>query len=174
MMASPATNASVRATAVENTELDAPTHVELTWQAKRVEHWIRFGHPAHSARLDRLRRRVMFMPDSIFGVVRWEANDYGTVMSQVDIIRAVRPGERFTTAAGVRPGGEILLSISGWPKVERALRAIDAVETLGIDPASAAPDHWRHVHNRLTVGERPRPYTLARHRAWLKRRRIVP
>lgn len=31
--------------------------------------------------------------------------------------------------------------LSGWPKVERVLQLIDAVEVLGIDPADVAPDH---------------------------------
>ena len=52
------------------------------------------------------------------------------------------------------------------------LQEIDAVEQLGIDPADACPDHWRHVHNRLASGDAPRPYTRERHRAWLLRRRI--
>jgi hypothetical protein len=117
---------------------------------------------------------VSFAPNAIFAVVRWAGNAYGTVSSEIDIVRAVVPGERCTTAPFMRPGGEIFLSIKSWPTVERVLQAIDAVEALGIDPADAAPDHWRHVHNRLTVGERPRSYTLTRHRAWLKRRRIVP
>jgi hypothetical protein len=52
------------------------------------------------------------------------------------------------------------------------LQSIDAVEKIGIDAADASPDHWRHVHNRLTVGQTPRPYCLAAHRAWLLRRRI--
>jgi hypothetical protein len=64
------------------------------------------------------------------------------------------------------------LRLSGWPKVERVLQAIDAVEQLGINPADACPDHWRHVQNRLASGDAPRPYTRARHRAWLLRRRI--
>ena len=66
------------------------------------------------------------------------------------------------------------LPIYGWPKVNQALQAIDAVEASGVDPADAAPDHWRHVHNRLTAGEQPRPYTLARHKAWLRRRSVAP
>jgi hypothetical protein len=37
------------------------------------------------------------------------------------------------------------------------MQAIDIVEALGIDPADAAPEHWRHVHNRLFVDEKPRP-----------------
>ncbi len=76
----------------------------------------------------------------------------------------------FSTLPFVRPGDEILLRIDGWPKVNEVLRAIDAVEACGVDPADAAPDHWRHVHNRLAAGEQPRPYTLARHKAWLMRR----
>ena len=153
---------------------DRLTHVELTWLAKRVEQRIRFGRPMASLRLNRHRRCVSFAPNAIFAVVRWTGNTYGTISSEIDILRAVAPGERCTTAPFMQPGGEIFLSITSWPKVERVLQAIDAVEALGIDPADAAPDHWRHVHNRLIVGERPRAYTLARHRAWLKRRRIAP
>lgn len=153
---------------------DRLTHVELTWLSKRVEQRIRFGRPVASRPLDRHRRRVSFAANAIFAVVRWAGSGYGTISSEIDIVRAVAPGERCTTAPFMRPGGEIFLSMKSWPKVERVLQAIDAVEALGIDPADAAPDHWRHVHNRLTVGEKPRGYTLTRHRAWLKRRGIMP
>jgi len=74
----------------------------------------------------------------------------------------------------VRPGGEILLRISGWPKVKRVLQAIDTIEQIGIDAADACPDHWRHVHNRLVAGEAPRPYSREKHRAWLLRKKIDP
>jgi hypothetical protein len=74
----------------------------------------------------------------------------------------------------VRPGGDILLRLSGWPKVERVLQIADAIESLDIDPADAAPDYWHHVHNRLSVNEVPRAYTRSRHQAWLHRRRIAP
>ena len=80
----------------------------------------------------------------------------------------------FSTVPRVRPGGESLLHLSGWQKVEKVLQVIDAIEALGIDPSDAAPDHWRHVHNRLWVGERPRPYSQSRHQLWLKRRRLTP
>jgi hypothetical protein len=151
---------------------DTLTHVELIWLEKRIEHWIRFGHDVAEQILDRRRRILSFAPDSVFAYVRWAANDYGTVVSRIDILRAIGPGEAFSTVAYVRPGGEILLRLSGWPKVERVLQAIDAVEQRGIDPADACPDHWRHVQNRLASGSAPRPYTSERHRAWLLRRRI--
>jgi hypothetical protein len=148
------------------------THVELTWLKKRIENWIRFGRTVDEHVIDRQHRIVSFEADSIFAFVRWASNDYGTIVSRVDILRAVQPGERYSTVPFVRPGGQRLLRIAGWPKVEKVLQAIDSVETLGIDPADAAPEHWRHVHNRLFVGETPRPYTLRRHQAWLRRRKL--
>jgi hypothetical protein len=150
----------------------ALTQVELTWLEKKIENWIRFGRDVEEKILDRRRRVLSFAPDSIFAFVRWASNDFGTVISRIDIVRTVTLGEPYQTLPFVRPGGEILLRISGWPKVERVLQAIDAVEVLGIDAADAAPDHWRHVHNRLAAGDEPRPYTGTQHRAWLMRRTI--
>jgi hypothetical protein len=149
------------------------THVELLWLEKRIENWIRFGRVAEEQVIDKRRRILSFAPGSIFAFVRWTSNDFGTVISRIDIIRAVALGQRCATVPYVRPGGDILLRLSGWPKVERVLQLIDAVEALGIDPADAAPDYWHHVHNRLSVSEVPRPYSRSRHQAWLHRRRIA-
>ena len=149
------------------------THVELLWLEKRIENWIRFGRPAEEQILDRSRRILSFAPGSIFAFVRWTSNDFGTIISRIDILRAVAPGQRCATVPYVRPGVDILLRLSGWPKVERVMQIADAVEALGIDPADAAPDYWHHVHNRLSVHEVPRAYTHARHQAWLHRRRIA-
>jgi len=150
------------------------TLVELLWLKKRIENWIRFGRIAEEHVLDRQRRIVSFAPDSIFAFIRWASNEYGTVVSRIDILRAVRPGERYLTVPYVRPGGESLVRLSGWPKVEKVLQAIDAIEALEIDPADVAPEHWRHIHNRLSVGEQPRPYTRSRHQAWLHRQKVSP
>jgi Protein of unknown function (DUF2840) len=150
------------------------THVELMWIKQRVENRIRFGRTDQEHVIDRHLRVVSFAVGSIFAFVRWAANDYGTVLSRIDILRAAAPGERYVTVPHVRPGGESLLHISGWPKVEKVLQAIEAVEALGIDPADVAPDHWQHVHNRLSVGDRPRHYTRSQHHAWLRRRRVMP
>ena len=151
---------------------DDLTRVELTWVEKRIEFWIRFGHEGETQILDPSHRIVSFRPDAVFGFVRWAANDYGTVLSRIDILRAVAPGSAYQTLPFVRPGGEILLRIEGWPKVEDVLRHVDAVEAIGIDPAEVDPDHWRHVAHWMSAGEAPRPYTALRHRAWLRRREI--
>ena len=150
------------------------TDVELTWLEGRIEHWIRFGCDCGETILDRRHRILRFAPGNVFAFVRWASNDFGTIVSRIDIVRPIDRGESYQTLPFVRPGGEILLRISGWPKVERVLQAIDAVEALGIDAADAAPNHWRHLHNRLIAGEPPRPYGREQHQAWLLRRRLAP
>jgi hypothetical protein len=149
------------------------TTVELLWLEKRIENRVRFGRPVSEKVLDRNRRVLSFAPGSIFAFVRWTSNDFGTVLSRVDILRAAIPGQRYSTVPWITPGGESLLRLYGWPKVERVLQLIDTVEALDIDPADAASDYWHHVHNRLSVNETPRAYTRSRHHAWLHRRRIT-
>lgn len=142
------------------------TWVELVFYAGRIERWIRFGHAADERIVDRRRRWLGFVPGAVFAFVRWQAGDRGTVASRMTILRAVAAGAAHTTAPGVRPGGEVLLRLSGWPRVQRALAAVDQVEQLGLDPADAAADHWRQLHNRLSARREPEPYTPLRHLAW--------
>ena len=80
------------------------TRVELTWFEKRIEHWIRFGHIAEETIIDRRRRVVSFAPGAVFAFVRWAANDFGTIVSRIDIARAVTQGEPYSTLPFVRPG----------------------------------------------------------------------
>ena len=65
------------------------TLVELTFQKKKVERWIRFGHKSFEQIIDRRRSLIGFAPESIFAFVRWASNDYGTIVSRLDILRAV-------------------------------------------------------------------------------------
>lgn len=152
--------------------MDALTHVELLHVEDEVQRWIRFGRHAAERIVDRRSRVLSYAPGAVFAFVRWRKGDHGTVESRLDILRAVRAGEAFTTVPFVAPGAESLLRIAGWPKVARALEAIDAIEAVGVDPADAAPEHWRHVSQCLASGLAPRPYAAPRHSAWLLRRRI--
>ena len=131
-------NASAGARRPSNDAATALTHVELTWLEKRIEHWIRFGRIAEEKILDRRRRIVSFPPGGAF--VRWALNDFGTIISCIRVVRAVASGEPYATLPFGRPGGDILLRINGWPKVNQALQAI--------------------VPHRLTAGEQPSPNML--------------
>src|SRR4029453_211834 len=82
------------------------TQVELLWLEKRIENRIRFGRVAEERILDRRRRVLSFAPGTIFSFVRWMSNDFGTVVSRIDILRAVATGQRCSTVPYVRPGGE--------------------------------------------------------------------
>jgi hypothetical protein len=152
--------------------MTAPTEVELFFMKGKIERWIRFGSPLNERTLDRRRRIVSFEAGAVFAFMRWASNGHGTLVSRIDILRACHAGAACSTVPGVKPGAEILLRSFGWDKVQRVLRAIDAVEALGFAPQEICPDHWRHVHNRLAAGLPARPYTRERHRAWLLRSRL--
>ena len=149
------------------------TWAELVHQPGVVERWIRFGAPADELILDRRTRFLGFAPSAVFAFVRWAAGNYGTTVSRIAIVRAVPRGEAVTTAAGVTPGGEVLLNVAGWPRVQRVLEAIDQVEALGFDASAVSPDHWRAVHHRLVASLPWRPYSVERHAAWRARRDIL-
>ena len=85
---------------------DGLTYVDLIWIEKRVQRWIRFGSVASEQIIDRHRSIVAFAPGDVFAFVRWASNDFGTVVSRIDILRAVRPGEPCSTVGFVRPGAE--------------------------------------------------------------------
>ena len=55
----------------------------------------------------------------------------------------------------------------------KEINKILTIEASGIDPCEVAPDHWRHIHNRLAAREAPRDYSPARHRVWLQRRALL-
>ena len=150
----------------------AMTEVELIWIEKRLEHWIRFGRIAAERIITRKTRIVSFRPGAIFAFVRWASNDFGTIHSSIAIVAAVEPGSPYATYPFVRPGGELLLRVDGWPKVEQVLKAIDAIEASGVDPCDVAPDHWRHIGSQLAAGLPFRAYGRDRHDAWLRRKAI--
>src|SRR5258706_13641265 len=93
------------------------TEVELVFHRDRIEHWLRFGSQDRERIIDRRRRVIAFAPGELFGFVRWQANDFGTVLSRIDILRACGACERIATVPGVTPGGEILLRLSRWSRV---------------------------------------------------------
>ena len=149
------------------------TEVTLTWDEGRIEQWIRFGRIARERIADRHRRIVAVADGSVFALVRWQANAYGTVVSRIDVLCADGGRAERIAIPSVTPGAQCLLRLSGWSRVEAALRIIDGIEALGIPPERVCPDYWRQVHNRLSLGRTAEPYTRDRHRAWLLRAAVT-
>ena len=83
------------------------TTVELLWLEKRIENRVRFGRSVSDEILDRNRRVLSFAPSSIFAFVRWTYNDFGTVLSRIDILRAATPGRPILPCPGSRPEASV-------------------------------------------------------------------
>lgn len=150
------------------------TRVTIRFVPKRINHWLRFGDPVRHRYLDRQRAVAWFGSGKFFGYVHWEANEFGTVVWRLYVLRAGRPDDVMGRVPGVFPGAEVLLRLDGKTKVKRGLSHIEMLEKAGFDPAQIAADHWLHLHNRLSFGETPRLYTTDQHHAWLARRTVQP
>lgn len=143
------------------------TRVSLAFVEHRINLYLRFGHPVRELRLDRWRRTAIFSPAAVFCRVLWESNDYGTTRWQLMVLQACTPLDAMQRIAGIQPGARLLLCAEGEHQVQSALPHIDAIETLGIDPAAVSPAYWRTLGNRLTA-RLPLPgYTAERHAAYL-------
>ena len=147
---------------------DTPlTRVSLAFVEHRVNVYLRFGHPLHELRLDRWRRHAIFTPAAVFCRVRWESNDYGTTRWQLMVLQACTPHDAVQRIAGIQPGARLLLCADGERQVQSVLPQIDAIETLGIDPAAVSPAYWCTLGNRLSARLPLPPYTVERHAAYL-------
>ena len=143
------------------------TRVALAYIDQRFDLYLRFGEPARIVRLDRWRRSAVFLPNAVLCRVRWQANDYGTIRWQLMVMQACTPLDAAQRIPGVRPGARLLLHAEGENQVRAVLERIDAIEALGIAPASASPAYWRTLANRLAARLPLPEYTAERHAAWL-------
>ena len=143
------------------------TRVALAYIEPRFKLYLRFGEPACTLRLDRWRSLAVFMPNTVFCRIRWQANDYGTVRWQLMVIQACTPLDAAQRIPGVQPGARLLLHAEGEQSVRAVLERIDAIKALGIAPAAASPAYWRTLANRLAVRLPLPDYSAERHAAWL-------
>jgi hypothetical protein len=142
------------------------TRVTLAFIEKRLNLYLRFGHPVQRLRQDRWRDCAFFTPDARLARVRCETADGGAVRSQLLVLQACGRIESMQRIPGVEPGAALLLQAEGQRQVRAMLSQIDAIEALGIDPVDVAPAYWRTLHHRL-ADCRPLPaYTSGQHAAW--------
>ncbi len=167
--ASPAAGAATAALAAPSVQpASTPlTRVALAYIEPRFKLYLRFGEPACTLRLDRWRSLAVFMPNTVFCRIRWQANDYGTVRWQLMVIQACTPLDAAQRIPGVQPGARLLLHAEGEQSVRAVLERIDAIKALGIAPAAASPAYWRTLANRLAVRLPLPDHSAERHAAWL-------
>ncbi|HEJ3245300.1 TPA: DUF2840 domain-containing protein [Pseudomonas aeruginosa] len=148
------------------------THVSLAYIEPRFKLYLRFGEPARTLQLDRWRRCAMFMPGAMFCRVRWQANDYGTILWQLMVMQAATPLDAMQRIPGVQPGACLLLHAEGDANVRAVLERIDGIEALGIAAIDVPPAYWRTLGNRLAARLALPEYTAERHAAWLAGRAL--
>ncbi|XPG33783.1 DUF2840 domain-containing protein [Variovorax sp. NFACC27] len=143
--------------------------VSLAFVEHRVNVWLRFGQPVRETVLDRWRRVATFEPNAVCCRVKWIGNDYGTALWQLLVLQAPMPFDGAQRIAGVVPGARILLRADGAEQVKAVLEKVDAIEALGIDPATVAATYWHTVGNRLAARQPLPDYISERHAAHLAR-----
>ena len=148
------------------------TRVSLAYIEPQFKLYLRFGEPARMLRLDRWRRCAVFLPGAMFCRIRWQANDYGTVRWQLMVMQACTPFDAAQRIPGVQPGARLLLHAEGENQVRAVLERIDAIEALGIAPATVSPAYWRTLANRLAARLPLPEYTAERHAACLAGRAL--
>jgi hypothetical protein len=143
------------------------TRVSLAFVERRINLYLRFGHPVRELRLDRWRRCAMFLPAALFCRVHWESNDYGTTRWQLMMLQTCTPLDAVQRIPGIQPGARLLLYAEGERQVQSVLPQIDAIEAMGIDPVAVSPAYWRTLGNRLSARLPLPAYTVERHAAYL-------
>lgn len=133
------------------------TQVQLHFVKGVINHRLRFGRPEAVTKLDPYRSLATFKPGSVFGYIRWRANDYGTQDWRVSVLSA-QPCGYISEVAGVSPAAQVLLHVQGSPAVKRCLRAMDALETQAGGALETVPEsYWPGFHNALLLRKPPRP-----------------
>ena len=109
---------------------------------------IRFGRVAHETILDRNRRVVSFIPGSTFAFVRWASNDFGTIISRIDIVLLAIAITAFYCLAGLA----LVSRWSIWLPGVLPLSATWLVAGTSIAPLLRHPRRARLVNATLAVG----------------------
>lgn len=143
------------------------TRVSLAFIERRLNLYLRFGHPVQRLRQDRWRDCAFFLPGARLARVRCETGASGAVRSQLLVLQACRRTENMQRIPGIEPGAALLLHADGQRQVRAVLSLVDVIETLGIDPVDVSPAYWRMLHQRLDAGMPLPAYTAGQHVAWL-------
>jgi len=136
------------------------TKTKLLFEEKRRNVKLLFGVPAASEDLrfseGSSRKNVYFKPDSLFALELWSANDHGTVIWKVYVLRAVWPGETANRVPQVEPGAEILLHARGRGRVRKVLHWLNHLHDEIEDLSGLSPEYFQSAHYSLKNGLEPR------------------
>lgn len=132
------------------------TVVQLHFVRGMINHRLRFGQPETQTKLDKFRSLASFSSGSIFGYIRWRANDYGTIDWRVYVLKAQNDGLS-SEIIGITPAVKILVSVQGKPAVKRCFAALDRLEKEAGGTLECVPEsYWPLFNNALLLRKSPR------------------
>lgn len=132
------------------------TIVQVHFVRGLINHRIRFGTPEALVKLDKYRSVATFSLGSIFGYIRWRANEYGTQDWRVYVLKAQSNGY-VSEVAGISPAVKVLVNVQGKPAVKRCLSALDELEIEAGGSLEAVPEtYWPCFSNALLLRKAPR------------------
>ena len=127
------------------------TLVQIHFVRGMINHRLRFGKPEAKTKLDKYRSLASFPEGSIFGYIRWRANEYGTIDWRVYVLKAQADGF-ISKVAGVAPAVKILVSAQGKPAAQRCLKALDKLEKEAGGTLDNVPEsYWSGFNNALLL-----------------------
>lgn len=134
------------------------TVVQLHFVRDLINHRIRFGQPVSITKLDKYRSIASFSTGSIFGYIRWRANEYGTQDWRVYVLKAQSEGY-LSQVTGVSPAVKSLLNVQGKPAVKRCLLALGRLEKQAGGALENVPEsYWPCFNNALLLRKAPRHF----------------
>ena len=130
---------------------DNLTLAAIRWRKNRRNDRILFGAPERLVRLDWQRSLAAFLPGSVFGYERWEANKYGTQSWLIFVLKAEKPKANFSQIPGVFPGAQILLYVRGKEACKAFLSHFDDIRAKGAFEEND-PILWQQIGHRIQAG----------------------
>jgi hypothetical protein len=132
------------------------TVVQLHFVKGVINHRLRFGKPINKTKLDKYRSIAVMPTGSLFGYIRWQANEYGTIDWRVYVLKAQESGY-ISEVIGITPAVKVLVSVQGKAAVKRCLEALDALEMQSGGSLESVPEsYWSVFNNALLLRKTPR------------------
>jgi len=127
------------------------TLVKSEFRADSRNHRLRFGAPVHIIRINKNSTYSAFKPGDVFGYIRWNRNDYGTINWQFIIGRS-GSGASLTRFPGIHPGADLLYRARGVKAVKETLSWLDRLEKTSITRLEDYPiSLWRKAENQRII-----------------------
>lgn len=155
---------------------DKLTRIETIFLKDRVNHYTRFGRPVMKNSGPSYRGYEYYGPGQLVGYVQWYAGDYGSRLWRFIILMTVFGTQKCVLQAvpGIAPGAVIIMDIEGALKVRVAMKVLDQIEGIGIDPADVSPAYYGHLHQRIMINQSCHRYTMEQHQSFLNEQRLLP